>query len=162
MRKVFLFLSILFFAGCLPEGSGNKKEISFAKETISILCKDRREVVFNVEIADTNSKRARGLMYRTDTKDNEGMLFLFPVNRKASMWMANTPQSLDMLFIDERGEIKQIVEDTVPFSHDEIRSEQKVKGVLELKAGISKREGIKVGDIVKHSFFNLEKENEKL
>lgn len=159
MKRFVLFFTLIIVSACLPEKA--KKELSFEKEEIRISCQDRSDIVLTVEIADTDAKRARGLMYRTDLQADDGMLFLFPVNRRASMWMANTPQSLDMLFIDERGRITQIVEDTVPFSREEIRSEKSVKGVLELKSGASKRLGIKVGDKVEHSFFKLEKEEKK-
>ena len=96
-------------------------------------------------------------MHRTELADNAGMLFLFPVRRKISMWMANTPLSLDMIFISGKGVITEIVEYTVPFSRDEIRSRESVSSVLEVKAGISKRLNLQVGDKVKHSFFKLEK-----
>lgn len=157
MKRFILFFGIVLIAGCLPDKSSDKTEITFAKETIRVLRQDRPAVVLTVEIADTNAKRERGLMYRTDLKDDEGMLFLFPVNKKVSMWMANTPESLDMLFIDEHGEIREIVENTAPFSHDEIQSSRSVKGVLELKGGAAKRAGIEKGNVVVHSFFNLEK-----
>ena len=159
MKHFILFLGVFFIPACLPEKSENI--ISFDKERIIISRQGQSDITLAVEIADTDEKRARGLMYRTDIRDDEGMLFLFPVNRRASMWMANTPQSLDMLFIDEEGKITQIVEDTVPFSREEIRSEKSVKGVLELKAGTSEREGRKVGDMVEHSCFKLEKQEEK-
>ncbi len=154
MKKFICFIFIAFVTACLPEKE--QSPLTFEKQTLRIDRADSPAVVLNVEIADTDKKRARGLMYRTQMNDDEGMLFLFPVKRKASMWMANTPMSLDMLFIDETGKIVQIVENTVPFSHDEIRSDQSVKGVLELKAGISDKMGIKTGNIVVHSFFNLE------
>ena len=157
MKRFVLFCVIIFIAACSPEKSADETDIRFAKETIRILRQDQSDVVLTVEIADTNAKRSRGLMYRTNIKANEGMLFLFPVNKKISMWMANTPESLDMLFIDEQGKIRQIVENTVPFSHDEIRSDQNVKGVLEIKSGVAKQSGIEIGDMVVHSFFSLEK-----
>lgn len=157
MKRFILFFGIIIVAACFPEKAPDTAKITFAKETIRILRQDRPAVVLTVEIADTNAKRERGLMYRTDLKDDEGMLFLFPVGKKVGMWMANTPTSLDMLFVDEHGKITEIVENTVPFSHDEIRSAQSVKGVLELKGGIAKRAGIEKGDIVVHSFFDLEK-----
>lgn len=156
MKRFILFFGIIVIAACLPEKSQDKQGIVFAKETIRILRQDRPAVVLTVEIADTNAKRERGLMYRTDLKDDEGMLFLFPAARKAGMWMANTPTSLDMLFIDAHGRVTEIVENTVPFSHEEIRSSQSVKGVLELKGGVAKQVGIEKGNVVVHSFFDLE------
>lgn len=95
-------------------------------------------------------------MYRTALADNAGMLFLFPVRKRISMWMANTPVSLDMIFLDGQGKIREIVEHTVPFSRDEIRSEKSVKGVLEIKGGLSKRLDIQTGDRLLHPFFMAE------
>lgn len=160
MRRFFFLMLIVLTAACLPEKNGNKADrIVFEKETIRIFDQNlnRQKVEMNVEIADTESKRMRGLMYRTELADNAGMLFLFPTNRKISMWMANTPVSLDMIFIDERGRIQEIAENTVPFSHDVIRSENKAVSVLEIKGGLSKHFNLQLGDIVEHSFFKLEK-----
>ena len=115
------------------------------------------ETVLTVEIADTDAKRMRGLMYRSELPEDSGMLFLFPVRRRISMWMANTSIPLDMIFLDEYGKIQEIVENTVPFSRREIRSTQSVKGVLEIGGGGSKRLNLEIGDVVDHSFFKLEK-----
>ena len=143
----------------MPEEKGNKVDQSvFKKETIRIIDRENRQVKadLTVEIADTVSKRMKGLMYRTELADDAGMLFLFSRNQKISMWMANTPISLDMIFIDERGKIQEIAENAVPFSHEELRSAKKGRAVLEIKGGLSKRDGFQSGDIVEHSFFKLE------
>lgn len=143
----------------MPEEKGNKVDQSvFKKETIRIIDRENRQVKadLTVEIADTVSKRMKGLMYRTELADDAGMLFLFSRNQKISMWMANTPISLDMIFIDERGKIQEIAENAVPFSHEELRSAKKGRAVLEIKGGLSKRYGFQSGDIVEHSFFKLE------
>ena len=71
MKRFVLFFGMILMAGCLPEKSSDKSEIPFAKETIRILRQDRPAVVFKVEIADTNAKRSRGLMYRTNIKTDE-------------------------------------------------------------------------------------------
>ncbi|MBO4644331.1 MAG: DUF192 domain-containing protein [Alphaproteobacteria bacterium] len=160
MKRFFLIIATLFIAACWPEETPNAKaSVSFEKDTIRIVDREGRRVKadLTVEIADTDAKRMRGLMYRTELADNAGMLFLLPTNRKISMWMANTPLSLDMIFIDEQGEIQEIVEKTIPFSRDEIRSEKKAKSVLEIKGGFSKHYNLQPGDIVEHSFFKLEK-----
>ena len=159
MRRFFFLILIVLTAACLPEKNGNKaNRIAFEKETIRIFDQNRNQqkTEMNVEIADTESKRMRGLMYRTELADDAGMLFLFSRNQKISMWMANTPISLDMIFIDELGKIQEIAENAVPFSHEELRSAKKGRAVLEIKGGLSKRYGFQSGDIVEHSFFKLE------
>ena len=159
MRRFCFLLSVLFFASCRPDA---KEEIVFEKDAIRIVSarENAQKAELSVEIADTNAKRARGLMYRTKMGDDEGMLFLFPVRKKVGMWMANTVMPLDMVFIDKSGVIKEIVENTVPFSHDEIVSNDAVSAVLEIKGGRAKGLNLKKGDVVRHSFFKLDKSSE--
>jgi uncharacterized membrane protein (UPF0127 family) len=108
------------------------------------------DVRFDVEIADETSERSRGLMHRTDLPAGRGMLFVNEAERAISMWMANTPSPLDMLFIDEDGKVVGIAENTIPFSPAIISAPEPAQYVLELNAGIADKHGIEVGDIVRH------------
>ena len=45
------------------------------------------QLAFQVEIADTDVKRQRGLMFRKSMGQNAGMLFLFEKNEPVSFWM---------------------------------------------------------------------------
>lgn len=160
MRRFFVLFSVVFLTACLPDKAQHEKEpLVFEKATVQIVSPqdDAIKAELTVEIADNDAKRMRGLMYRTELADDAGMLFLFPVRKRISMWMANTSLSLDMIFIDERGVVREIVENTVPFSHDEIRSKESVSGVLEVKAGVSERLNLQPGDRLEYSFFKLEK-----
>ena len=58
-----------------------------------------------VEVADTDSKRAKGLMGRKSVPDGTGMLFIYPDPMQLSFWMKNTPSPLDIAFIDENWRI---------------------------------------------------------
>lgn len=109
---------------------------------------------FRVEIADDAAERARGLMFRKSLAADRGMLFDFRRERMVSMWMKNTPISLDMLFIDEEGEIVRMARDMVPFSEDAISSGQPVRAVLEIPGGTSERLGIELGERVIHPLFD--------
>jgi len=108
------------------------------------------DVPFRVEIADTDEERERGLMFRTDLKDDSAMLFVFDDTRLVTMWMENTPSALDMLFLDESGRISAIRENAVPFSRDIISSGGPVRFVVEVKAGTVRRLGLTIGDKVRH------------
>lgn len=101
---------------------------------------------FTIELAETPEHRARGLMFRTELADNRGMLFDFKETRSVSMWMKNTPLSLDMIFTDDKGAILYIARDTVPFSEDIINPGMPVYAVLEVKAGTARRLGLEPGD----------------
>lgn len=108
---------------------------------------------FNVEIADTDERRALGLMYRTSLAADAGMLFDFKRDEDVAMWMRNTRIPLDMLFIDRTGNIVNIAERAVPFSEETISSAAPVRAVLELNGGTAARLAIKPGDRVLHPMF---------
>ncbi|MDA0230488.1 MAG: DUF192 domain-containing protein [Proteobacteria bacterium] len=109
--------------------------------------------LFQVEVARTDEQRAAGLMWRKTMPPDRGMLFDFDVERHVTMWMQNTPLSLDMLFITEDGTVASIAAHTNPFSTDRISSGVRVGAVLELLAGSVERLGIASGDTVRHSMF---------
>lgn len=101
---------------------------------------------FRVEVADTPGKRSWGLMYRNKMGTDEGMLFVFPDERDQSFWMKNTPLSLDIIFMDTRGRVVGIIHDTVPFSTRSVGIGVPSRYVLEVRAGLARRNGIVVGD----------------
>ena len=101
---------------------------------------------FRVEVADTARKRGWGLMYRNELGTDEGMLFVFPDERDQSFWMKNTPLSLDIIFMDTRGRVVGIVHGTVPFSTRPVSVGVPSRYVLEVRAGLARRNGIAVGD----------------
>lgn len=103
------------------------------------------EHVFRVEIADTDQTRARGLMFRDQLDENAGMLFLFDRMARQSFWMKNTRIPLDMLFIDEHGEIVGIVENAEPFTLSSRGVSRSSRYVLELNGGTCRRLGIRAG-----------------
>lgn len=105
---------------------------------------------FVVEIADEQKEREVGLMFREDLPQDQGMLFDFGTDRMVSMWMRNTPLSLDMVFINLSGTVVRVAENTTPFSPAIISSGEPVRYVLELNAGVASGNGIRSGDKVMH------------
>ena len=101
---------------------------------------------FEVYIADSNSKRKKGLMYIENLPNNHGMLFKFSSPRIASMWMKNTYISLDLLFIDKNQTIVKIHNNAEPFNLKGISSKLKVKWVLEINGGLAEELGINPGN----------------
>ena len=77
---------------------------------------------FPVELAATDGKLDRGLMYRRELPEGRGMLFDFKEDRPVGMWMKNTYIPLDMLFIRSDGTIVKIAEKTKPHSLENIMS----------------------------------------
>jgi len=105
---------------------------------------------FQVEIADNDKTRAKGLMHRRQMANAHGMLFDFRKSAEVSFWMRNTHISLDMIFIRADGVVHTIATDTVPLSEKLVPSRGAVRFVLELNAGMSRSIGLKPGDRVVH------------
>lgn len=103
-------------------------------------------VSIEAEIADTPEKAAQGLMYRTDLKQNTGMLFIHDTDRIWNMWMKNTLIGLDILFFDRHGKIVKIIREARPMDLTILSSDQPVAGVLEIGAKEAERLNIAPGD----------------
>jgi uncharacterized membrane protein (UPF0127 family) len=110
--------------------------------------------VFTVELATTDEQRARGLMFRKELPDGQGMLFDFQREQELSFWMKNTYIPLDMIFIRGDGRILRIAENTTPLSTANIPSGGPARAVLEVSGGTARKLGIKPGDRVAHPFFS--------
>ncbi|MEM9693187.1 MAG: DUF192 domain-containing protein, partial [Myxococcota bacterium] len=106
------------------------------------------ERVVEVEIAEEHKWRMRGLMYRRELPENEGMLFAFPRPQRLSFWMRNTCLPLDMLFIDAEGVVVTIQENVPTMNDKTYRTRCLAKYVLEVNAGWARRHGVKAGDKV--------------
>lgn len=111
---------------------------------------------FNVEIADTEEERVKGLMFRESLPKDGGMLFDFGEPQPATIWMKNTLIPLDILFIDTDGEVVAIARNAVPHSLRLLTAGVPVKGVLEINGGAAAELGIKPGDHVVHPMFTAD------
>lgn len=114
---------------------------------LAVMRGDKR-LMFKVEVAASPQAQARGLMFRTQLGDNEGMLFPSEVPEPRAFWMKNTPLSLDIIFVGPDGRISNIAANTVPYSLDSVPSSGFTIAVLELRAGRAAELGIVPGDKV--------------
>ena len=149
---IFVFLLIAAF---LCQDSLSQER--FETELLAIETADGASYRFRVELALTPEQQTQGLMFRRSLRDNHGMLFVFKTVKTTAFWMYNTYISLDMLFISQEGEIVRIHKRARPLSLEPIASMAAVKGVLEIKGGMTDRLGIKVGDRVLSKTLNTPK-----
>ena len=108
---------------------------------------------YEVEVADDDASRERGLMYRHEMAANHGMLFEFPTRAPVTFWMKNTYLPLDMVFIDADGTVRGVYEHAKPLSEKLISSGVPVVAVLELNADQAFDIHLKAGDKVRFPFF---------
>jgi uncharacterized membrane protein (UPF0127 family) len=78
-------------------------------------------------------------MYRTELKDNQGMLFIFPDEDYRSFYMKNTKIPLDIIYIGKHKKIVSIQKNAQPFNESSLPSEAPAKYVLEVYAGLSEK-----------------------
>ncbi len=109
--------------------------------------------VLQVEVMRDEAGREQGLMNRRYLPADRGMLFEFGMEHPVLMWMKNTYIPLDMIFISRAGVITHIAENAEPLSEAIISSEGPVYAVLEVNGGLSRKIGLKKGDIVRHATF---------
>ena len=100
----------------------------------------------DVELAQDESKRQLGLMYRDKLAENQGMLFVFEGDETRAFWMKNTVLSLDMIFVNSKDEIVTIHKNTTPYSEQSYASTKPAQFVVEVNAGYTDRHKISIGD----------------
>ena len=89
----------------------------------------------SLEIADNEQKRSYGLMNREDMKSNSGMLFIWKDRQIRNFWMKNTHFNLDLFFLNNQGEIIEIYKNAKAFDETNIKSQNEVNFVVELRSG---------------------------
>lgn len=97
-------------------------------------------------VADDDRSRSEGLMAVNNLPSDAGMLFIFDDEASRNFYMANTPISLDIMFVNAEYEIIRIHTNTTPYSSDSIPSEGPAKYVVEVNAGYALQHDINEGD----------------
>lgn len=162
LSAIFLFLWFhvpeghMFFRHRHISPAYASEEPQFIKEgELTFLSKKGKNdmTTIDIEIADSDYERTRGLMYRHSLPDNAGMLFIFDRADVRSFWMRNTYIPLDIVFIDEQKRVVAIATGTEPLSYAPISSTKKTRYVVEVNAGFCKKHGISVGDRITYRAF---------
>jgi len=97
-----------------------------------------------LEIADTESKKVKGLSYRSYMPNKSGMLFVFKDPKKCYLWGKNTFRKLDVIFIDSNHNVSGISK-IEPHNFKTTCSDGPVKFAIEMNHGLVAKHKIKVG-----------------
>jgi uncharacterized protein len=152
MRRCLLVLLAALSVLTLPSAGVAGRLAAAELQPLEIASKSGVHV-FAVELASTPEEQAKGLMFRRQLPEGQGMLFDFHKEQPTSFWMKNTYIPLDMIFIRADGRILRIAENTVPLSETLVPSGGPVRAVLEVIGGTAKKLGIAPGDRVGHAIF---------
>jgi len=95
---------IVGIVGLLSIPSDSKLEsVEFPIGTVKV-----DDHVLEVQVADNEPRRIRGLMFQEQLPYDQGMLFVFDEPGVYSLWMINMQFSLDMIWFDEDGNVVHI------------------------------------------------------
>lgn len=145
-KKIILILIILLFFG----NGCSKKTASPYSTALEI----ENKKIF-VEIVNTPEKMRQGLSGRNKLNDNQGMLFNFlgSLEKQPGFWMKDMEFDLDIIWIKD----KKIIGITPNISHPKSINDalplyyppSDIDMALEVNAGWSKKNKIKIGDEIK-------------
>lgn len=140
MKKILLFFLLFFLISCPKISNKNLNDVTIDN--------GKKIIKLNVEIADENQERQKGMMFREKLDENSGMLFVFDEEGNRTFWMKNTMISLDMIFIDKNFRIIDI-KNAVPCDAEPCvlyKSSMPALYVLEVNSNFSAKNNVKVGD----------------
>ena len=114
---------------------------------------------FQLEVAQDEVTRTKGMMGRTEIASDGGMLFIFPTSQLRSFWMGNCVVDIDIMFLDRYGRVTAIhtmkTEDPRKDDETEVAYKARMPGyssvyatqfAIELHAGSIQRLGVDVDD----------------
>jgi hypothetical protein len=142
-RSGFLFLSILLPLACGAVAENSPQRLS--SRALTFLKSDGTKITLQAEIATTETERSKGLMFRKELKDGQGMLFVFDRDQHLSFWMKNTLIPLSVAYIASDGKILEI-HDMTPESLNPVDSDLAARYALEVPQGWFNRVALGPGD----------------
>ena len=162
MKKIFFALSIVsLMISCEKSetsvSDGNDVvEIEFTKEGELEFLNQNGEAFkkIDIEIAETNNERARGLMDRSKMDENKGMIFIFGDDevRRHTFYMKNTRIPLDIMYFSADSTLINIARNAQPGADSEMgggtvaAAAADSKFVVEINGGLADTWGIKEGE----------------
>ena len=151
-RLSFTVLTVLL-AGCPRGQTGPQNTASIdgrasISQNVVTFFPNGRTVRVRVDVQRTPEELQRGLMFRKQLAASDGMLFIFPTQKRQSFWMKNTYIPLDMIFIDESRNVVGVVQHAEPLTTTSRYVDADSRFVVEVNAGFCSKNGIKQGTAV--------------
>lgn len=102
---------------------------------------------YDLDVADTDVLRERGLGGKDGLARNKGMVFVFDRPQAACFWMKDMRFSIDMVWLNEARRVIFIKTNVAPSTYpDSFCPPEAAKYVIELNAGEAKKQSIQTGD----------------
>ena len=103
----------------------------------------------NAELALTTEAIQKGMMWRTNVAESEGMLFVFGRAHQTAFWMKNVPMDIDVAYLDPEGVIREIHRLGRQNTNPVPARAPNIQYALETAVGWYERHGIREGVVVR-------------
>jgi uncharacterized membrane protein (UPF0127 family) len=123
-------------------GKSTERQTQTTKSSCAINLDNR---CIELERADTNARRIKGLSDRKSMDTYQGMLFVFDHAQEQCFWMKDMHFALDMVFVDNNKKIVKIDKNISPDTYPQNYCADGARYVIELNSGIADRAGLKIG-----------------
>ncbi|TLX92436.1 MAG: DUF192 domain-containing protein, partial [Thaumarchaeota archaeon] len=101
---------IIGVVGVLTIPSESKlADVKFPRGTVKL-----GDIVLNVQIAQTDAQKTRGLMFQDELPYDQGMIFVFDQEQVIPIWMLNMQFPLDIIWFDSNGNVLHIERNVQP------------------------------------------------
>ena len=115
-------------------------------------CLQVEENCYDLELADTNEKRMKGLSGRAYWPGNQGMLFIFDQTEEQCFWMKDMKFNLDIVWADVQKKIIKVQENISPSTYPDSFCANNAKYVLEFNQGFASKYGLKAGTALQFQY----------
>lgn len=135
IKITIAFTILLVLQGCIPE-----PRACFGESCVDL------------ELALTDDEMRTGLMEHDELPEGRGMLFVFEKSKQVSFWMKNVEFPIDIVWLDSDKRIVHIEKEVPPCPAEQkscpsYSPNTDAKYVIELPAGFSNDNNLKIGDI---------------
>ena len=149
---IIISVALVFFS---PFGKSAKLDIPFLPQPSQFKSIEINGNKLKVEIADTDSKRNKGLGGRDSLALDEGMLFIYAKASSHPFWMKGMRFPLDFIWINGGKVVDLTLGVLPPVSQAKdadlpiYSSKSEADKILEVNTGVIQKLNIKVGDTIK-------------
>jgi hypothetical protein len=160
MRSVSLSLLALacILYSCKPnyEKEMKSKDWTFKNDASLYLINQSNDTLkrLQIKLADTDYSIQLGMMFRDELSEDQGMLFIFDEATPRSFYMKNTEVPLDIIYITTDKRIDSYALNAQPKDETLLKSKGAARYVLEVKAGMFDKWGLKENDFMSYSISN--------
>ncbi|MDX1672983.1 MAG: DUF192 domain-containing protein [Balneolaceae bacterium] len=148
---LMLLVTALPIWGCGSGKSGGEnrqprgRTVEYTRDLSFLDAEGNTITTIEVAVADEPDERNQGLMDVNELPRDKGMLFIFDREEPLSFWMANTPLSLDIIFVNADSSIVRIHRNTQPFAERNFTSGEPARFVVEVNGGFCVSHDIREG-----------------